>query len=73
MDSDAVPENITNYVLLNTLVNLLGKVNGWYPMDQYFEFINLNICNGLTDYHLSYNKGEWIKNNVLNILFMREL
>jgi hypothetical protein len=33
MDSDAILENITNYILLNTLVNPSGRVNGWYPMD----------------------------------------
>ena len=73
VDDDAVDKEIADYILLNALVNPSGKADGWYPMDQHLEFINLNIRNGLADRRSSYNKGEWIKDNVLNIPFTHAL
>jgi hypothetical protein len=73
VDSEAVKSEVADYILLNALVNPSGKVDGWYPMDQHLEFINLDIRNGLSDRRSSYDKGEWIRNNVLNIPFTREL
>jgi hypothetical protein len=73
VDSNAVKRDVADYILLNALVNPSGRTDGWYPMDQHLEFINLDIRNGLTDRRSSYDKGEWIKNNVLNIPFMQEL
>src|SRR6266516_7760297 len=73
VDSNTVKPDVADYILLNALVNPSGRADGWYPMDQHLEFINLDIRNGLTDRRSSYDKGEWIRDNVLNIPFMREL
>jgi hypothetical protein len=73
VDSNAVTKEVADYILLNALVNPSGSVDGWYPMDQHLEFINLDIRNGLTDRRSSYDKGEWIRSNVLNIPFTQEL
>jgi hypothetical protein len=70
IDSNTIKIEVADYILLNTLVNLLGRVDGWYSMDQHLKFINLDIRNRLADRRLSYNKGEWIRNNVFNILFI---
>ena len=73
VDSKTVKKEVAYYILLNALVNPSGRSNRWYPMDQHLEFINLDIRNGLTDRRSSYDKGEWIKNNVLDIPYRREL
>jgi len=73
VDSKAVDDKLADYILLNALVNPSGRADGWYPVDQHLEFINLDIRNGLADRRSSYDKVEWIKSNVLNIPFLREL